>query len=62
MQAGLKAGVIDRAVGHICGAVPFAGPFAIGHECIAEVIDVGPDVRGVAVGAASQLPARSLPA
>src|SRR4051812_5385003 len=50
MQAGLKAGVIDSAVGHICGAVPFAGPFAIGHECIAEVVDFGDDVRGVAVG------------
>lgn len=50
MQAGLKAGVIDPAVGHICGAVPFAGPFAIGHECIAEVVKTGDAVRGVAVG------------
>ena len=50
MQAGLKAGVIDPAVGHICGAVPFAGPFAIGHECIAEVVAVGDAVTGLAVG------------
>src|SRR3954470_21119969 len=50
MQAGLKAGVIDPAVGHICGPVPFAGPFAIGHECIAEVVAIGDAVRERAVG------------
>ena len=50
LQAGLKAGVIDAAVGHICGAVPFAGPFAIGHECIAEVVDVGTGVTAIEVG------------
>ncbi|WP_028064069.1 zinc-dependent alcohol dehydrogenase [Solirubrobacter soli] len=50
LQAGLKAGAIDPAVGHICGAVPFAGPFAIGHECIAEVVEVGAGVRAVDVG------------
>ena len=50
LQAGLKAGVIDPAVGHICGALPFAGPFAIGHECVAEVVAVGDAVSGLAVG------------
>src|SRR4051794_8958166 len=50
MQAGLKTGVIDPAVGHICGAVPFAGPFAIGHECIAEVVTVGDAVDAIAGG------------
>ena len=50
MQAGLKAGVIDPAVGHICGPVPFAGPFAIGHECVAEVVEVGAAVTGVTMG------------
>lgn len=50
MQLGLIAGAIDPAVGHICGPVPFAGPFAIGHECIAEVVDVGCEVRSVFVG------------
>ena len=50
LQAGLKAGVIDPAVGHICGAIPFAGPFAIGHECIAEVVALGAAVTTVAVG------------
>lgn len=41
MQAGLKAGLLDPAIGHICGPVPFRGPFAIGHECVAEVVAVG---------------------
>lgn len=50
LQAGLKTGAIDPAVGHICGAVPFAGPFAIGHECVAEVVEVGASVRAVGVG------------
>jgi alcohol dehydrogenase len=50
MQAGLKTGLIDPAVGHICGPVPFAGPFAIGHECIAEVAAVGSAVTRLAVG------------
>src|SRR2546430_560435 len=32
---------LDRAI--ITGATPFVGPFAIGHECVAEVVDVGDD-------------------
>jgi alcohol dehydrogenase len=50
LQAGLKAGVIDPAVGHICGHVPFRGPFAIGHEAIAEVVEVGPGVERLQPG------------
>ena len=50
MQAGLALRVIDPVVGCICGAVPFKGPFAIGHECVAEVLAVGAGVRNVRVG------------
>ena len=50
MQAGLKARLIDPAVGHICGRVPFHGPYAIGHEAIAEVVEVGPDVARLKAG------------
>ena len=32
------------------GARPFAGPFPYGHECVAEVIALGADVRDRAVG------------
>jgi len=41
MQLGMRAGLIDPVVGNICGQVPFQGPFGIGHECVAEVIEVG---------------------
>lgn len=50
MQAGLRAGLIDPAVGHICGPVPFHGPFAIGHEAIGEVVAVGSHVQSLEVG------------
>ncbi|MDM7489359.1 alcohol dehydrogenase catalytic domain-containing protein [Rhodococcus sp. CSLK01-03] len=50
MQVGLAIGVVDSAVGDICGAVPFAPPFALGHECIAEVVEVGADVGGLRTG------------
>jgi threonine dehydrogenase-like Zn-dependent dehydrogenase len=50
LQAGMALGLIDRVVGCICGKVPFKGPFAIGHECVAEVVAVGEDVRRVGVG------------
>jgi alcohol dehydrogenase len=50
MQAGLAARVIDPVVGCICGAVPFKGPFAIGHECVAQVLAVGAEVTEVRVG------------
>jgi threonine dehydrogenase-like Zn-dependent dehydrogenase len=33
--------LIDPIVASICGPVPFQGPFGIGHECVAEVIEVG---------------------
>lgn len=39
---------LDRLI--IRGEAPFSGPFAIGHECVAEVIAVGEGVRGVARG------------
>src|SRR5688572_13947307 len=32
------------------GAAPFPAPFALGHECVAEVVDVGDDVTGFAPG------------
>ncbi|NLE81554.1 MAG: alcohol dehydrogenase catalytic domain-containing protein [Rhodococcus sp.] len=50
MQVGLRAGLIDPVVGSICGPIPFQGPFGIGHECIAEVTEVGSGVTGLAPG------------
>lgn len=34
----------------IQGASPFAPPFPIGHECVAEVVDIGDQVTEVSVG------------
>lgn len=50
MQLGMKLGALDPVVGHICGPIPFKGPFAIGHEAIAQVMQVGEGVRNIRVG------------
>ncbi|MFI9532861.1 zinc-binding dehydrogenase [Nocardia fusca] len=50
MQLGLHTGHVDPVVAGICGRVPFQGPFAIGHECVAEVVEAGPDVSEFVVG------------
>lgn len=50
LQLGIALRAIDPVVGAICGKVPFRGPFAIGHECVAEVVAVGSAVRQVRVG------------
>jgi threonine dehydrogenase-like Zn-dependent dehydrogenase len=50
MQARMAIGAIDPVVGCICGAVPFKGPFAIGHECVAQVVAVGTGMQQIRVG------------
>ncbi|MFZ2238514.1 MAG: alcohol dehydrogenase catalytic domain-containing protein, partial [Gordonia amarae] len=50
MQLGMKAGLIDPIVGSICGHIPFQGPFAIGHECIAEIVELGDEVTRLQIG------------
>lgn len=50
MSTALGAGVIDPVVGNIIGKDPFAGPFGIGHEAIAQVTEVGRDVTDMLVG------------
>src|SRR3954451_18163564 len=56
LQAGLGVGLVDPVVASIVGSVPFQGPFAIGHECVAEVTETAADVTGVAVGALVVVP------
>lgn len=43
---------LPRRIGRdgIFKRAPFAGPFAFGHECVARVIAVGPEVRSVRAG------------
>ncbi|MFN3213768.1 MAG: zinc-binding dehydrogenase [Henriciella sp.] len=40
----------DPRIKYDLGKQPFKGPFPYGHECVAEVIAVGADVRGVNIG------------
>ena len=39
---------IDRLL--IAGVVPQRGPYAVGHECVAEIVELGDAVRGLHVG------------
>jgi threonine dehydrogenase-like Zn-dependent dehydrogenase len=50
LQAGMALGFVDPVVGCICGKVPFKGPFAIGHECVAQVVALGAEVTGPQIG------------
>jgi alcohol dehydrogenase len=50
LQVGIAVGAIDPVIACICGRVPFKGPFAIGHECVAEVVEIGAAVEHVRVG------------
>ncbi|NUW33174.1 alcohol dehydrogenase catalytic domain-containing protein [Nonomuraea sp. SMC257] len=50
LQAGIALGLVDPVVAAICGDVAFRGPFGIGHECVAQVVAVGADVRRLRVG------------
>ncbi|MBB2892279.1 zinc-dependent alcohol dehydrogenase [Flexivirga oryzae] len=56
MQAGVKLHLIDPVIADITGAVPFHGPFGIGHECIAQVTATGDEVRDLRVGDAVVVP------
>jgi threonine dehydrogenase-like Zn-dependent dehydrogenase len=56
LQLGIAIRAIDPVVACICGRVPFRGPFAIGHEGVAQVVAVGADVSGLAVGQAVVVP------
>jgi alcohol dehydrogenase len=50
MQLGLRIGAIDPVVASICGPVPFRGPFAIGHECVGQVVRKGDGVTNLSIG------------
>lgn len=56
LQLGIRSRLVDPVVGCICGRVPFKGPFAIGHECVAEVVEVGAKVTSLRVGQAVIVP------
>ena len=55
LAAGAALHVIDPGVTSL-GARPFRGPFPYGHECIAEVVDVGEGVTTVRPGDVAIVP------
>jgi threonine dehydrogenase-like Zn-dependent dehydrogenase len=50
LRIGVALGQVDPRVLEDFGRDPFAGPFAYGHECVAQVLKVGPGVSRLAVG------------
>src|ERR1700752_2118852 len=42
----------------IAGETPFPAPIALGHECVAEVVETGDAVRGGGAGARGSAPCR----
>ncbi|WP_217143259.1 zinc-binding dehydrogenase [Streptomyces sp. AC627_RSS907] len=39
---------LDRAA--VAGRTPFAGPYDLGHECVARIVEVGEDCAGLKIG------------
>lgn len=54
VTTGLRAGIalhyFDPMVSELLGPSPYGKPFAIGHECIAEVVEYGEEVTGLRKG------------
>jgi threonine dehydrogenase-like Zn-dependent dehydrogenase len=46
----LAVAMCDLDAAFLSGVVPIGEPFPLGHECVAEVLEVGDAVRGVAPG------------
>lgn len=50
IKAGLALHYLDPIARDLLGPEPFKGPFAVGHECVAEVIACGDEVRSFKSG------------
>lgn len=50
VRIGLALHILDPLVKDTIGDPPFEGPFPYGHECVAEVVELGPDVKNFTVG------------
>lgn len=50
LRIGLALHIFDPLVKDAMGVPPFEGPFPYGHECVAEVLELGADVDGFAIG------------
>jgi alcohol dehydrogenase len=56
MKLGLAIHYLDPLVRDLLGSDPFKGPYPFGHECVAEVIECGAEVKGVKRGAQVVVP------
>ena len=52
----LAVAACDLDVALLRGLVPFPGPFPLGHEFVAEIVELGDDVSGFAVGQRVMVP------
>ena len=50
LRVGIACHYIDPLVTAAFGDRPYEGPYAFGHECVAEVLQCGGDVRGFGAG------------
>lgn len=50
LRAGMGLHLVDPITKKVFGDPPFKGPFAIGHECVAEVIKCGNEVTNFNIG------------
>jgi alcohol dehydrogenase len=50
MRAGVALHYLDPVTTDLLGTHPYRAPFAIGHECIAQVVDCGDEVRSIKPG------------
>jgi threonine dehydrogenase-like Zn-dependent dehydrogenase len=50
LRVGLALHLVDPLVKDTLGVPPFQGPFPYGHECVAEIVELGPDVTNVERG------------
>lgn len=50
IRTGLAIHYLDPVVTDLLGSHPYKGPIAVGHECVAEVVEIGDEVADFAVG------------
>src|SRR5688572_28007141 len=50
LGAGMALHYLDPVIKNMFGRQPFKAPFAIGHECVAEVMSLGDEVKHFNVG------------
>lgn len=43
-------GLVDKTIPRFMRKTPFKGPFPFGHECIAEIMELGKDLTGFKIG------------